>query len=237
MFNLTLEKNVDYYLKDTIDIFTLQIPKNSDEIIQFEEYLSADEIRKCEKFRFFKDKAECISSRGFLRKVLASYIQKKPEEIKFEYSSFGKPFIKDDAHNLKFNLSHSNGYAMIAIAESDEIGVDLEFIKSFDDLDKVAKDVFTKNELTIIAGNASVKIELFFKFWTRKESMIKALGKGLLIPLNQVDVSDLNTLSYSDSSEHISKKKNNFFIQDLNVPGGFAGAVAILGKKKKINYC
>jgi 4'-phosphopantetheinyl transferase len=199
--------------------------------------LSEEEKVRSNKFRFQKDKHEFITSRGFLRTVLASYIQKKPEEIKFEYSSFGKPSIKDNVHNLKFNLSHSNGYAVIAITESDEIGVDLEFIKSFDDLDKVAKDVFTKNELTILAGNASVKIELFFKFWTRKESMIKALGKGLLIPLNQVDVSDLNTLSYSDSSEHISKKKNNFFIQDLNVPGGFAGAVAILGKKKKINYC
>lgn len=224
-------------MKDTIDIFTLQIPKNSDEIIQFEEYLSADEIRKSEKFRFYKDKAECISSRGFLRKVLASYIKKKPEEIKFEYSSFGKPFIEANAHNLKFNLSHSNGYAMIAITEFDEIGVDLEFMKSFNDLDKVAKDVFTKNELKILAGNASAKIELFFKFWTRKESMIKALGKGLLIPLNKVDVSDLDALSYSDSSEHFTKKKNIFFIQDINVPAGFAGAVAILGKKKKVNYC
>lgn len=130
-------------------------------------------------------------SRTFLRTVLGRYIGKDPSSIRFRYGSHGKPDL-DEPHrtDLRFNLSHSGGRAIVGLTRSGRIGVDIEWIdRSTSDLDRIARRFFSANEYaTIRATPDSQKRDAFFTIWTLKEALLKARGDGLSTPLNQFEV-------------------------------------------------
>ncbi len=154
--------------------------------------LSADECSKAARFRFEKDSAKYIVARGTLRIILSHYLDKKPEELKFLYNQYGKPalYSSDTTQSINFNLSHSYGLALIAVAQNRDIGVDIEYIRTNFDYEEIAKRFFSPTEKAVWRSlPTSVKQEAFFNCWTRKEAYIKAKGMGLSLPLNEFDVS------------------------------------------------
>src|SRR5580765_3338393 len=70
-----------------------------------QETLSADELIRAEQFHFEKDQKRFIVARGILRKILGHYLHKKPHELRFEYTSYGKPVLATDdgCDTLSFN--------------------------------------------------------------------------------------------------------------------------------------
>jgi 4'-phosphopantetheinyl transferase len=101
-----------------------------------------------------------------------------------QYTPEAKPFFPGGPN---FNISHSGNRVVCGLSTTGRIGVDIEFIKplSFDDF----QTQFRPNEMTAIR-NASDPVAAFYRFWTAKESLIKADGRGLGIPLLDLDVSD-----------------------------------------------
>jgi phosphopantetheinyl transferase len=96
-----------------------------------------------------------------------------------------------------------------------EIGVDVEFVRPMSNLEDIAASVYTPGELaSLLQAQGEARERLFFRYWTRKESYIKAIGKGLSIPLN----------SFDTRFPHVE----NWWIQDLtSVPAGYSGAVTV----------
>ena len=94
---------------------------------------------------------------------------------------FGKPMLKN-FEAIHFNLAHSGDWVVCGVSD-DPIGIDVEIIK-FIDLG-IAKSFFTSQEYNDILNQPKEKqIKYFYKFWTLKESYVKAEGKGLSIPLD-----------------------------------------------------
>jgi 4'-phosphopantetheinyl transferase len=91
--------------------------------------LSEDEIVKASKFHFKKDKNCSIITRGTLRLLSSKYLNIKPEDIPFKNGEFGKPYY-DLKTKLKFNVSHSGNMAVIGFVLNDDIGVDIEEMKT-----------------------------------------------------------------------------------------------------------
>lgn len=98
------------------------------------------------------------------------------------YRESHKPFVN---HELKFNISHSAQYVVCAFSTLGEIGVDIEKIEPLEIQN--LKPSFTRTELDVIESAADPYTKLF-EFWTIKEAVIKAEGRGLQIPLNSFDV-------------------------------------------------
>src|SRR5947207_14721515 len=95
---------------------------------RFHATLSPDERNRSARFRFERDRQRFIVARGALRDLLARYLQTQPAQISFVYDAFGKPDLSPEfANGLRFNLSHSAGFALIAIATGSDVGVDLEY--------------------------------------------------------------------------------------------------------------
>src|SRR2546426_11117451 len=89
--------------------------------------LTPDERTRSARFQFERDQQRFIVARGVLRDLLGRYLQTQPSEIRFVYNPFGKPDLSPEFDNgLKFNLSHSAGLALIAIATASNLGVDLQ---------------------------------------------------------------------------------------------------------------
>lgn len=90
--------------------------------------------------------------------------------IKIEYSEHGKPVCT--SHDVYFSVSHSGDY-VICVADTKEIGVDIEKIKSVPNT--LICKIFNKVE----ANWAGSSDERFLEIWTAKEAYLKLTGLGI----------------------------------------------------------
>lgn len=156
--------------------------------------LDEDEQKRGARFHFDRDRESYTITRGALRLILGKYLSADPKSIQFDYTQFGKPFLKKNhrkgSGKIHFNVSHSDRFALVAITEASEIGVDIEFCKEEIEHIDLAKRFFTSQEYTTLKNlPPTERLDAFYRCWTRKEAYIKAVGKGLSIPLNSFDVS------------------------------------------------
>ena len=154
--------------------------------------LNEEERSRAEGFQFKRDRMHFIVARAVLRMILGRYLQIEPKQVQFSYGPHGKPELAERPGDgeLRFNLAHSHELALYAFARGREIGVDLEYLRDISDIEQIASEFFSANEIaTLHALPASQRRQAFFNCWTRKEAYIKAIGKGLSQPLDQFEVS------------------------------------------------
>src|SRR3954471_8849251 len=72
-------------------------------------FLSAEELERAARFRFEKDQVQYTAARGFLRTILANYLNVDPRKLQFRYNSHGKPLLTAEfsAAGIEFNVAHS----------------------------------------------------------------------------------------------------------------------------------
>lgn len=156
------------YLVDTSNILWNDIKHNT-------KHFNDRKITGIETLRLEKDRCNSIIG----RLILFYYLKKRRliinnKRITIKYSKTGKPFI-DEYKGLHFNISHSNKCVACAISTDEEIGVDIEAIKSIN-IHEYAS-VFTEEEFLFII-NSKKSIFNFYTLWTLKEAFLKALGQG-----------------------------------------------------------
>src|SRR6266516_54835 len=136
--------------------------------------LTPDERTRSARFRFERDQQRFIVARGVLRNLLGRYLQTQPSQISFVYNAFGKPDLSPEFGNrLKFNLSHSAGLALIAIATASNVGVDLEYIRAQSDYADLARRFFSAAEVEYLNALPNhLYAETFFSCWTKKEAYV-----------------------------------------------------------------
>jgi 4'-phosphopantetheinyl transferase len=213
---------------------SLEIPER--QLEQLRSVLCAEEISRSERFHFENDRRHFIAARGFLRVTVADYIGTTPSVVRFSYNEFGKPDLDGTGAmpDFKFNLSHSGGLALIAVAIARDVGVDIERIDESVSAGEVAEHFFSPAEIaTLAALPPSQRIPGFFNCWTRKEAYIKARGMGLSIALDSFDVS----LTPGASRDLIKTETPSgalvWKIEKLEVDQGFAAALAATGSDWK----
>jgi len=119
--------------------------------------------------------------RAALRINLCDRLGCSNRELSFGYLEHGKPFAIIDGvvSGTSFNVSHSGSHGLIGFAKREGLGVDLEVRAPGRDFDGIGRFVYSPHErraLSAVAG--SEKAGLFYRFWSLKEALIKALGTG-----------------------------------------------------------
>lgn len=137
--------------------------------------IDADRICKVNRLRLIDDKKRCLTGGLFIKNFLADAV--------ITVNEYGKPVADNGLH---FNLSHSGDYVLFALSDR-QIGCDIEKSRNINP-EKLGKIVFCDNEMTEIE-NAPDKKQCFFDLWTRKESLLKCIGKGFHQNSKSVDVS------------------------------------------------
>ncbi len=154
--------------------------------------LAPDELDRAARFRFPRDRERFIAARGVLREILARYLDEDPAALQFCYAPHGKPELAPNSagQGLRFNLSHSHGFALYAVSLRRELGIDLERIRTNFRWESMARRFFSAEENRALDSvPPEMKYEAFLTCWTRKEALIKARGGGLSIPLDGFSVS------------------------------------------------
>ena len=205
----------------------------------FESILAEAEINRANRFRFHKDRERFVAGRGLLRMILSSYVGMPPNEIIFTYGCHGKPRLKrqDGQPAVEFNLAHSAGTAIYALTRDRPVGVDIESWQSDFPVEEVAKNFFSSAELAALqALPRKLRVEAFFKCWTRKEAFIKALGDGLSCPLADFDVSVMpgepaRLLRVGWAPEETSR----WCMKDIDGVPGFSAALVLSGSQCRMH--
>jgi 4'-phosphopantetheinyl transferase len=179
---------IPYLENQTVHVWRLNLPMSKNVMEKFKSTLSADEVVRANNFHFNKHREQFIASRGGLRNILSRYLKILPQDIQLLYTSYGKPYLNHV--DLSFNISHSGNDIVCAITKNVCIGIDIEQIKCDMDVLSLAKKIFSEEEyVTFLKMSDKGKLLAFYRYWTRKEAYLKAIGTGLHYPLDQVQVS------------------------------------------------
>lgn len=150
--------------------------------------LSPAEIARAERLIRPADGMRFLIGRATLRQLLGSYLAIEPARLELSTLPQGKPVLTQP--RLSFNLSHSGDLALLAIARSAALGVDLEQVRPELDWNPLARRYFSNHEQQALRNLAPAQQTVaFFTIWTRKEAWLKAIGSGFDLPLDTFDVS------------------------------------------------
>jgi 4'-phosphopantetheinyl transferase len=124
------------------------------------------------------------AARRALREILGGYLGEEPEAVALAVGEAGKPRLAAAAAALSFNLSHSGGLALVAVAAGGvEIGIDVELIRPRRDLVRLAARWLPAADATAVAAAPEEEREdVFYAAWTRFEARAKCTGTGLSGP-------------------------------------------------------
>jgi len=149
--------------------------------------LDSAERERHQRFHFEKHRKQFLVSHALVRLCLSRYAPVPPEAWKFTLNPWGRPEVAGQgATRLRFNLSHTDGMAICAVALDAEVGADVEDTLRPGATVELADRFFAPTEAAALrALPVEHQRERFFELWTLKESYIKARGQGLSLPLEQ----------------------------------------------------
>ena len=126
---------------------------------------------------------ERTQARKLLKAALVERIPHCPDQLRFEYGKYGKPYLKNAA--LQFSLSYTHRAYIIALSD-DEIGADIERLRTAKP--HVASRCFTDAENSYLYQNMELFDQRFYELWTQKEAYLKYTGEGFYRSPKSVDV-------------------------------------------------
>lgn len=182
--------------------------------------LDAREMERYCRFHRPQDARRFAVAHIVLRSVLALYLGTEPGSLEFEYGPYGKPHLSNTINtDLRFNMAHSHGIVLIAVACGREVGVDVERIDTSYPFMDTARSFFSEKEYALLrSAPADQRPETFFRLWTRKEAMLKATGDGIggMGP----------SLDLSVGSDFFRQGKT-WHVTDLDLTPGYAAVLAV----------
>ena len=144
--------------------------------------LDNSEWERWRKFEHAGARRRFVLCRAALRAILCEELRCDNERLTFGELRHGKPFALMDGTPapVSFNVSHSGRHGLIAVAPKGRLGVDVEERTHRRDFDRLIEAAFGPSEqVDLKRERASGGFHLFYKLWTVKEALIKALGTGL----------------------------------------------------------
>ena len=228
---------------ETVIAWFVRLDATVEQVAAWRNLLSGEERSRAEAFLLDEHRRDYITAHAAMRQVLGQRLGIPAAAVMFKGrdgnglgGSTAKPELDWEQmpglpkSALRFNLSHTDGAALIGVSEGRELGVDIERHRAMDDLKAMALSVMSVDEQSLW-GNLpeNAWLSAFFHVWTRKESYLKAIGRGLYRSLQQVTV-------------HVSAERldeghpvldeggiGTWSVQDLPVPPGFSASICCAG--------
>jgi len=184
-----------------IYVFYIYLNEAQHEIL-LSEYVSHFPLafqERLSKFRRWQDQQASLLGRILLEKGVRQLYD--CEFPKIVFGKYGKPLFQES--DIQFNISHSYQLVVCAITKHNAIGIDIEYQKPIYIQD--FKFQMTENEWNWISTTEDSKTA-FYEYWTKKEAVIKAVGKGFSADLKSFEVlGGTKQVFLEDSIWHLSE--------------------------------
>jgi 4'-phosphopantetheinyl transferase len=192
--------------------------------------LSAEEKIHAARLRIGRTQDHFVVGRACLRILLGNALGISPREINIAKGLHGKPETPvASGRSISFNVAHSKDTILIALGHG-AIGVDVEHMDRSIDIMEISRANFTAEESNSLAtiADPEIRLKAFYRYWTRKEAIAKADGRGLLLSLDSFDVSFESISSQPIRvNEPSSEQGKLYFVSDLDLGDRAMGALAL----------
>ena len=148
--------------------------------------LCAEERARFARYRVERARQEFLAGRWLVRTTLSRYLPRDPASWRFVSAAHGKPELAEQpaGRRLRFNLSHSRDVVALGVAWDHDLGVDVENARRRWAGLRLAERFFAAAEVRPLTSTPrGAQRQAFFRYWTLKESYIKACGLGMKVPL------------------------------------------------------
>lgn len=198
--------------------------------------LNETESERYDSYRKEDDKKRALLSFALLRLLLSRVTGKAPEKIKISRACpicgkpHGKPKVLEE-EPIEVNISHSGKWVLIAIALHTPVGIDVE--KRTPDLieDEMVKKVLSTEELREWEKlSCSEKEAAFYRYWTRKEAILKATGEGLTVPMPGLSVSRQEMTPRLIRWEGNEEKVSQIHCYPILIDPQYEACLAVIGR-------
>lgn len=160
-----------------VHVWTAAVPHHDPSALV--QLLGDDERLRARRFVRDADRDRYVAAHALVRSVLAGYLRMHPTYLRFGAGRYGKPFLATANEGLRFSLTHAGDIVACAVAP-DRVGIDVEAVSELRDWQSIARRFFTPAERSTLQAAAEPDARrLFFKMWTCKEAVLKAIGTGL----------------------------------------------------------
>jgi len=171
---------------------------------QYQEYLALlpkAMANKIQRYHRWQDAQASLFGKLMLVEGLIKYGYDHKVLSALQYSEYDRPSLQGGP---EFNISHAGSIVVCAITEGQKLGIDVEEVKEIDFED--FRSIWRADEWANIYNTSGDTVP-FFTYWTRKEAVIKADGKGLSIPLKEIYVYD----------DHARIHQEKWYLKQLNL--------------------
>jgi len=208
-----------------VHVWSVDLNPSSVHLQDLRSLLSSAESLRIDRLAFPHLVRRFIARRAALRLIASGYLATDPSYLTFQYTGHGKPYLRD--YSLSFNLSHSGDLALMVFAQDGRLGVDIELIRPIDQLESVAALCFSPQErYQLGAMDARQRLVAFYSCWTRKEALVKALGKGLFFPLQWTEVGCDLRVHRQVHLRSGGDRGTDWHIRDIALREGFSATLA-----------
>jgi 4'-phosphopantetheinyl transferase len=207
----------------TVDVWRVALDQPAPVVARLAVALEGRELARARAFRLERDRARHVVAHAALRDVLARHCHQRAADLRFATTAAGKPVLA--SAGPWFNLSHSHGHALVAVARDGPVGVDIERVAVERDEEGIAARFFTPTEQRMLAAvDGWARRRLFVRIWTCKECCVKEDGRGIGgIESVSVELDADGRLSARDAA-------GPWALGELDPVPGYAGCVASRGE-------
>jgi 4'-phosphopantetheinyl transferase len=165
-----------------VEIFYTHFPQPLPDRLwqQYLEMLPLKLRERTMRYRRWQDQHAHVLGKLLLQKGLVQKGYDSTMLSEIQYTAENRPYLNN---NIDFNISHTGNYVVCALSNDTTLGIDIEEVKTIDFND--FKNTMNPDQWQEI-NTAQDPIRKFFEYWTIKESLIKADGRGLSIPLTEL---------------------------------------------------
>jgi len=178
MLQVYFAENDKEWSKDKLDEMMLPLPY--------------DMRNKILAYKGWKERQSRILGKRMLIRLLETFeLSMTLGDLK--YTEFDKPFLthapspkeRGETTNFDFSIAHSGDMVICAGIMNAQIGVDIEKILPIELMDY--EDHLTASEWELIQYSSDTQ-KAFYEIWTKKEALMKAIGRGVDVELDKLDV-------------------------------------------------
>ncbi len=180
-----------FHAFDAATVFHIDLAKHKLREAEAMEWLDDAERTRRRRFVHPRPSREFTLCRAALRSLLCRELSCGNDDLSFGTSNFGKPFARVNgvAVPIAFNVSHSGRHGLIALAPKGRVGVDVEERSPNRNLDVCIRLLFAPDEQAEFENvSEHGKVERFYRIWTLKEALVKAVGAGLSIDTAEFEI-------------------------------------------------
>jgi 4'-phosphopantetheinyl transferase len=203
---------------------------SDEEVARVSGWLASAEHARAARFGREALSRRYILGRALLRWTLGNALGLPPPAVPIVRGVRGRPQLAGDT-GVDFNVSHTEGVALIGIARAGRIGVDVERADRDVRADGLARKFLTAVEQATLAPLPEAERRArFLRYWTCKEAMSKATGEGLSAPLRRLEVRLADAIELARGPAPYEPAR--WRLHAVDVPDGYLATLALWSNER-----